>query len=204
MGFWSSVANIVATAIDEVQLDTAHPSLKQACRRFEAQGYEIESQTPLSMVLAKQKTFGTAVIQLTVAEDGSIVVDERGVLTESQYLLPGVPGAPTVTEFQAIRASADAPPVAAQGPSQLPQIPAQPGQASLEQLSRAWTVLGVPPGTAPTEITARYRALLGEYHPDRYATAPVEFRELAETKTREVVNAYEIISANWRERHEGR
>lgn len=42
----------------------------------------------------------------------------------------------------------------------------------------------------PEEIRAAYQALVRKYHPDLVATMPVEFREVAENKTKEINAAY--------------
>jgi hypothetical protein len=54
-------------------------------------------------------------------------------------------------------------------------------------------VLGVRPTASLPEITAAYRALAQQYHPDRHATQPREFRELAERRMKEINAAYEEL-----------
>jgi DnaJ like chaperone protein len=55
-------------------------------------------------------------------------------------------------------------------------------------------VLGVSRGTTPTEIRTAYQALVRKYHPDLVATMPVEFREVAEKKTKESNAAYSQLT----------
>jgi DnaJ-domain-containing protein 1 len=44
---------------------------------------------------------------------------------------------------------------------------------------------------APVEAIKRaYRHLIKHYHPDKYADLPPEFRELAEAKSRQIIQAY--------------
>lgn len=53
-----------------------------------------------------------------------------------------------------------------------------------------YTVLGVSSASPPAEIRAAYQALVRKYHPDLVATMPIEFREVAEKKTKEINAAY--------------
>ncbi len=53
-----------------------------------------------------------------------------------------------------------------------------------------YTVLGVSSASPPDEIRAAYQSLVRKYHPDLVATMPVEFREVAEKKTKEINAAY--------------
>jgi DnaJ-class molecular chaperone len=48
---------------------------------------------------------------------------------------------------------------------------------------------------APREmIRSAYHRLMRHYHPDKYAQLPSEFRELAETKTQQIIEAYEKLT----------
>lgn len=42
----------------------------------------------------------------------------------------------------------------------------------------------------PDQIRSAYRHAIKQYHPDRYATSPPEFRKLAEEKTKEINRVY--------------
>jgi len=63
--------------------------------------------------------------------------------------------------------------------------------------SRFYAVLGVSPSASPEEIKARYRHLVAEYHPDKIIGKglPQEFVELAETRFKEIQEAYEEIKS---------
>jgi len=53
------------------------------------------------------------------------------------------------------------------------------------------------PVTAP-EIRDRYRALIAQYHPDKVSHLGPELREVAERKTREILEAYEYFRVKYR------
>lgn len=53
------------------------------------------------------------------------------------------------------------------------------------------------PVTAP-EIRDRYRALIAQYHPDKVSHLGPELREVAERKTRELLEAYEYFRVKYR------
>ncbi len=56
-----------------------------------------------------------------------------------------------------------------------------------------WAVLGLQRGASPAEIKQAYRSLMKQYHPDRVASMPIEFRELAHRKSVEIATAYEAL-----------
>ena len=53
------------------------------------------------------------------------------------------------------------------------------------------------PVTAP-EIRERYRALIAQYHPDKVSHLGPEVREVADRKTREILEAYEYFRVKYR------
>jgi hypothetical protein len=56
-----------------------------------------------------------------------------------------------------------------------------------------WQVLGIAPGTSKDEARRAFRALVTQYHPDKVAHLAPEFQELAERKTRELLQAWEQL-----------
>ncbi|MDO8749842.1 MAG: J domain-containing protein [Dehalococcoidia bacterium] len=54
-------------------------------------------------------------------------------------------------------------------------------------------VLGVHPGASQEEISAAYRRLVQQYHPDKVADLGPEFRELAEQRMKEINAAYQSL-----------
>ena len=56
-------------------------------------------------------------------------------------------------------------------------------------------VLGISPEASTDEIKSRYRTLVKEFHPDRIAAKglPDEFTDFAESKFREIQEAYEAV-----------
>lgn len=60
-------------------------------------------------------------------------------------------------------------------------------------LKDPWAVLGVPPGTAKDEAKKAFRALITQYHPDKVSHLGPEFRELADKRTREILEAWALV-----------
>lgn len=56
-----------------------------------------------------------------------------------------------------------------------------------------WKVLGLVPGTSREEARRAFRALVAQYHPDKVAHLAPEFQELAERRTRELLQAWEQL-----------
>ena len=56
-----------------------------------------------------------------------------------------------------------------------------------------YEVLEVSPGASQDEITAAFRRLVHQYHPDKVANLAPEFRELAERRMKEINAAYEQL-----------
>lgn len=69
------------------------------------------------------------------------------------------------------------------------------GATTEKQLEDAYKVLGVSSSASDSEIKKAYRKLMSENHPDKLAGRgmPESMREMAEEKTREVSNAYDLI-----------
>ncbi len=58
-------------------------------------------------------------------------------------------------------------------------------------------VLGVAASDGELEIKFAYRAQLAKYHPDKVAHLGGELQDLAASKTREIVEAYEYLKARY-------
>ncbi len=58
-------------------------------------------------------------------------------------------------------------------------------------------LLGLKPGSNPSEVRQAYRTLVKKWHPDRHYTKPYETRALAEKKFREIDQAYRRIARSW-------
>jgi DnaJ-domain-containing protein 1 len=56
-----------------------------------------------------------------------------------------------------------------------------------------YKVLGIAPGTSKDEARRAFRTLVAQYHPDKVAHLAREFQELAERKTRELLEAWELL-----------
>lgn len=72
-------------------------------------------------------------------------------------------------------------------PEPPPPPPAPPVQRD------PWTVLGIAPGTSKDEARRAFRTLVAQYHPDKVAHLAPEFQELAERKTREILEAWDQL-----------
>lgn len=67
--------------------------------------------------------------------------------------------------------------------------------AGPERLASAYATLGVEPGAGDAEVKRAYRRLMSQHHPDKLAARglPESMRPVAEEKTREIREAFEII-----------
>ncbi|MFO8074121.1 MAG: TerB family tellurite resistance protein [Polyangia bacterium] len=57
-------------------------------------------------------------------------------------------------------------------------------------LARAYEILGLEQSASTAEVQAAYRKLVSEYHPDRVASLPKEFQDVAHLKMTEINAAY--------------
>ena len=55
-------------------------------------------------------------------------------------------------------------------------------------------MLGLKPGSKPSEVRQAYRTLVKKWHPDRHHSKPYETQALAEKKFREIDEAYRRIA----------
>lgn len=64
-----------------------------------------------------------------------------------------------------------------------------------DRLKAAYQVLGVSESASESELKKAYRRLMSQHHPDKLAARglPEEMRAVAEEKTREITEAYELI-----------
>lgn len=69
------------------------------------------------------------------------------------------------------------------------------GEDTMPQ-ERPWEILGVIEGASPTEIKRAYRARMKEYHPDLVANLGPDLRALAQQKTRDINNAYDVLMSH--------
>lgn len=63
---------------------------------------------------------------------------------------------------------------------------------------RYMQILGVTKEDGPGDIKRKYKDLLSKYHPDKVQHLGVEFQEMAENKTRKIVEAYEFFRKKYR------
>ncbi|MGL5001286.1 MAG: DnaJ domain-containing protein [Cetobacterium sp.] len=67
---------------------------------------------------------------------------------------------------------------------------------TFEDKSKYYTILGVQEGVTPEELKKAYRNLAKKHHPDRYANATQETRDMHERKFKEINEAYEKLQQN--------
>ena len=68
------------------------------------------------------------------------------------------------------------------------------GHANIEDEYRQ--TLGVTSDDDLAIIKKKYKELLAKYHPDKVQHLGIEFQEMAETKTRAIMEAYEFFQKN--------
>ena len=77
--------------------------------------------------------------------------------------------------------------------------PPRPGQSASAALNLGaetvdpWALLGIAPGTPEPEAKKAFRNLIAQYHPDKVAHLAPEFRDLAERRTRQILEAWQKI-----------
>jgi len=73
----------------------------------------------------------------------------------------------------------------------------QGAPASADALAAAYDVLGLTPDASGAEVKKAYRRLVSQNHPDKLAARglPDSMREMAEERTREIVEAHDRIMA---------
>ena len=69
----------------------------------------------------------------------------------------------------------------------------RPPDNSSQRHRSPYEVLGVRPSASQEEISAAYRALVRQYHPDKVADLGPELRELAEQRMKEINAAYQSL-----------
>jgi DnaJ domain len=62
----------------------------------------------------------------------------------------------------------------------------------MDEVRRAYAVLGAQPGVAPAQLRARYKTLVKQWHPDRFAADPQGQAE-ATLKMRQINDAYRTL-----------
>ena len=67
------------------------------------------------------------------------------------------------------------------------------GSASVNELSQAYKILGIPPSASDDEVKKAYRQMALKHHPDRVATLGEDVKRAAEKKFQEINNAKEVI-----------
>jgi hypothetical protein len=69
----------------------------------------------------------------------------------------------------------------------------RPDETSQQVESNPYEVLGISPDASPDEIRRAYRHLASQYHPDKVSHLGAEFREMAETRFKEIQQAYDQL-----------
>ena len=75
----------------------------------------------------------------------------------------------------------------------MPPSQRTPGPATDGRAKSPYDVLGIRRNASDDEITAAYRRLVQMYHPDRVANLAPEFRDLAESRMKEINRAHEQL-----------
>jgi len=64
----------------------------------------------------------------------------------------------------------------------------------MQKLKRRYRqILGINVGDSPETIRKKYKELIAKYHPDKVQHLGVEFQEIAEKKTKEIMEAYDFF-----------
>ncbi|MBI3184377.1 MAG: J domain-containing protein [Myxococcales bacterium] len=76
-----------------------------------------------------------------------------------------------------------------------PRREAPPPKGVRQDGRDAWALLGIRRGASMPEAKRAFRALVAQYHPDKVAHLAAEFRELAERRTRQILEAWERVQS---------
>ena len=68
---------------------------------------------------------------------------------------------------------------------------------SLEDEQKFGLILGLQGKITPTQIRKKYLSAIKQYHPDKVQHLGTEFQELAEEKTREIMEAYQFFKEKY-------
>ncbi len=81
----------------------------------------------------------------------------------------------------------------ATGPRQNDGDNQRPDETNQGVGSDPYEILGISPDASPEEIRRAYRRLASQYHPDKVSHLGPEFREMAETRFKEIQQAYDQL-----------
>ncbi len=84
------------------------------------------------------------------------------------------------------------------GTQQAPRRPAPPPPPRSPAEPSPYDILGVSPNASASDIRTAYQNLVRQYHPDRVASMPVEFQDVAERRTKEINAAYTQLKRSGR------
>jgi len=71
--------------------------------------------------------------------------------------------------------------------------PERPPPPAAPAAQDPYELLGIPRTASDDELEQAYRRLMSEYHPDRVANAAKEIRDIADRRTREINQAYDLV-----------
>jgi DnaJ-domain-containing protein 1 len=70
------------------------------------------------------------------------------------------------------------------------------GSVVREKIKAAYKILNLHEGSSLDEVISAYRLLAKQYHPDKVANLAQEFRDLPETKQKEINEAYSFLRSH--------
>jgi DnaJ like chaperone protein len=83
-----------------------------------------------------------------------------------------------------------------------PEEPQIDDPAEDDEDLKYYVLLGIHSPASPSDIKAAYRARIKQCHPDKFAGRGPEFRRMAEERTKELNEAYEVLMAKYNPAHE--
>lgn len=82
--------------------------------------------------------------------------------------------------------------------SSRPDFRSEPEPARPDPIDEACRVLQLNRPFTTDELRTAYRQQMSQYHPDKVSSLAPEFRELAESKSKEINRAYEMLARFYR------
>jgi len=89
MGFWDTVFEVAAGALQAWAVSEMHPSLRAGVQRYSAQEFEVVAGDESSVLMRKEGILSHKDVHLVLQPDGSVYVKEDWLLG-SEYMLPAV------------------------------------------------------------------------------------------------------------------
>lgn len=186
MGFFRELFEIAKEIYLDIQLSQVYPTLRDAIEKYRNEGYIVSNYDLFSANLYKDGFWGRKSIYLQVLEDGSVQVNDKN----NSYKIRPTFGTPKPSEFLEEFKRKREERNSKNSKSEDTNTPHIKMNITLDE---AYLILEIPKTASMAEVKKAYHEKASAYHPDRVASMPQEFRDLAHQKFIQIQKAYEMI-----------